>query len=318
MTVLRNKNKSGQDIVYGWGKWSSKDSRDPLPDFSNDFWIKLKPVKRKVENLKEELLLYAEKFREILKKRYIFVLMSGGLDGEIIARTFLELKIPFTAFICEFTDFSNKHDIDYAKRFCDKFNVDKYIYRMNSAEFYEEIVKTQRKGVIFNILVVHQVYEIASYIIKSLNGYCISTLGSSVSSSTIISHNKGDHFFHFLSDSYKLRTLLRGFYDHFTSSELLLANIGDEIALKNYKKITNNEEAIELRNKIYSHYYPDLEKRPKYHGWEHEKRIQFIFRKRVRDVYPLLYPEHRFQEFKLGYERALELLGRKTIKDGDN
>ncbi len=306
------------EIVYGWGKWSSENNGKTLPNFADDFWIELRPVKRKVGNLKEELLLYAEQFREMAKKRRIFILMSGGLDGEIIARAFLELKIPFTAFICKFTDFSNEHDTQYAERFCDKFNIDKYIYRLDSTEFYEKIVKIQRNGVIFNILVVHQVYDIASYIIKSLNGYCISTLGSSVSSSTIISHNKGDHFFHFLSDSYKLRTLLRGFYDHFTSSELLLANIGDEIALKNYKKITNNEEAIELRNKIYSHYYPDLEKRPKYHGWENEKKIQFIFRKRVSDVYPLLYPEHRFQEFKLGYEQALELLRGKTIKDGNN
>lgn len=68
--------------------------------------------------------------------RPIAVMMSGGIDSEIIARTFLENDIPFQALSYEFEDGKSFHDLRWAKEFCRKFAIPHLVLPFDSRNVF--------------------------------------------------------------------------------------------------------------------------------------------------------------------------------------
>ena len=76
-----------------------------------------KPLTRAPMRWREEVLATAQHIADS-ETRPLVVCMSGGIDSEVIARAFIELGVSFSALTAEFTDGSNTHDTDHARRFC--------------------------------------------------------------------------------------------------------------------------------------------------------------------------------------------------------
>lgn len=86
---------------------------------------------------KEELVRTAKYIREkSLGHGRIYVCMSGGIDSEVIARSFLAADIPFTAIILRHTQNTNEHDIAYAFDWCQKNNVELEIVPFDVVKFF--------------------------------------------------------------------------------------------------------------------------------------------------------------------------------------
>jgi hypothetical protein len=82
----------------------------------------------------EEIKLSAKIVAQSTNKD-IWICMSGGIDSEMVARTFKDLGIPFKALIAQFNDGLNSHDIIYSQRWCQHHNIEYKIFDFNIVDF---------------------------------------------------------------------------------------------------------------------------------------------------------------------------------------
>lgn len=69
---------------------------------------------------------YAEKNRRIP-----YVLLSGGLDSEIVVRSFIEAQVPFKVIVNQFNDNLNLHEMEYVEKFLIGKNLDVEFYNLD-------------------------------------------------------------------------------------------------------------------------------------------------------------------------------------------
>jgi hypothetical protein len=73
----------------------------------------------------------------------IYVAMSGGIDSEFVARTFLELGIPFTPIIFKVEDL-NELDIWWAFKWCREKNIEPVVVEVTGDEWVERLITISR------------------------------------------------------------------------------------------------------------------------------------------------------------------------------
>ena len=65
----------------------------------------------------------------------LYVLMSGGIDSEMVARAFLDNDIPFKALTVKHTQGTNNHDTRWADVFCKEHNITQEILELDTTQF---------------------------------------------------------------------------------------------------------------------------------------------------------------------------------------
>jgi hypothetical protein len=104
---------------------------------SDPFGISLKPVSRPVLSFREEILETAENIANSTT-RPIVLGFSGGIDSEVIARAMLEKKVPFSVLTIRHAGGLNDHDIVYANKFCQHHNVKQQIVEIDIMDFFTQ------------------------------------------------------------------------------------------------------------------------------------------------------------------------------------
>lgn len=105
-------------------------------DLGNEFSMTFRPIEGPILSWKEELLQTARNIQEFAAGRPIILCMSGGVDGECMALSFLEAKIPFQVMICEHYAETNLHDTVSAREFCGRTNLEPIIFKIDHVEFF--------------------------------------------------------------------------------------------------------------------------------------------------------------------------------------
>jgi hypothetical protein len=82
----------------------------------------------------EEIKISARTLAQNIDKD-IWICMSGGIDSEVVAKTFKDLEIPFKVLIARFNDSINQHDIIYAQRWCEYYNIEYKFFDINIIDF---------------------------------------------------------------------------------------------------------------------------------------------------------------------------------------
>ena len=98
------------------------------------FNLTFRPITRSVESWDKELTKTALRIANSTNKPLILGL-SGGIDSEVIARVFLESKIPFTVLTIHHEGNTNNHDISYARSFCDRYKIKQNIVNIDMIKF---------------------------------------------------------------------------------------------------------------------------------------------------------------------------------------
>jgi len=89
---------------------------DELPSLGS--YITVPPYKNHGKSIKEDYFSLVQQFAKKYKN-YNFVLgMSGGIDSEVCAETFHQLKIPFRVLSLRLFNGKNDFDLVYAAKFC--------------------------------------------------------------------------------------------------------------------------------------------------------------------------------------------------------
>jgi hypothetical protein len=271
--------------TYSWGDWSSDLPSSSSPKFTDKYSVKFNPPKSIVENFRIEMQKFAMDVYNSTNKP-IALMLSGGLDSEVMAHALMDKKIPFKAFTCEFTDDSNAHDTHYAYKFCKKYSIPQTTILIDPIEFirkqYRLPIENQFAGI-----AVALIYELA----KSLcdQEYFVLT-------------SQGSEFrlersqFEFMSDNDRIHHLLNGNYSNFTTSEIMQSIAFDPVVRENYYDGMNKAQAIKVRNKMYHHYYPELEERTKYDGWEYvlgvKEYCEYAFKNLKNQSFAINYDEY--------------------------
>ncbi len=101
------------------------------------FSIKAFPPKRKVSTPFIEAERSAFYFYKKYKSKKIVLCMSGGLDSEVMAESFLKADVPFSVSIWRYKNRLNDYDIKHAIMFCRENKIDYEIEDCNLELFYE-------------------------------------------------------------------------------------------------------------------------------------------------------------------------------------
>ena len=109
-----------------------------LEDYNLDkkFTVKLSALSRVPHDPLTEAKIAAENIRRVLPGKPI-VAMSGGLDSEVVASSFLNAGIDFEVATLRFDGGLNEDEIKYARQWCEQHGVKQTFYDLNVVEFLE-------------------------------------------------------------------------------------------------------------------------------------------------------------------------------------
>lgn len=91
-----------------------------------------RPVKSYYEELKENARVIRDTFSGELG-----LLLSGGIDSEVILRTYVDLKIPIKVYICKYRNDHNIHDYNCAIKICESLNITPCVIDFDLEKFFE-------------------------------------------------------------------------------------------------------------------------------------------------------------------------------------
>jgi len=122
-----------------WSSWKYDDG--PLWARSTSAQEKLIPVYKKMDreilSLKEEALLAAKSTKDHYPDQTLNLFLSGGLDSELMLKSFLEIGEKPKVFIVRYEDDINLYDVSYAVTICGMLKIDYKIIDFNLKKFYE-------------------------------------------------------------------------------------------------------------------------------------------------------------------------------------
>ena len=103
--------------------WSINDKKFKKREATNDRFVAgVGTCEQLPKSFHEECIYTAHTIRATTTKD-IIVLFSGGVDGEVVVRSFHEAKIPFTPIIYRYRDNANEHEYKFAINACNELNI---------------------------------------------------------------------------------------------------------------------------------------------------------------------------------------------------
>jgi hypothetical protein len=108
---------------------------DPITMIETEFNLKFNPISRPLLSWRDEVFNTARNIGQLADKP-IGLWLSGGIDSEVIARTFLELGINFTAISFRHSEGTNDHDLNWARKFCLKNKIEHTILNFDVDYFF--------------------------------------------------------------------------------------------------------------------------------------------------------------------------------------
>lgn len=250
---------------------------------------------RKSKNWYEECIETARLIRQQTKLD-LWVLLSGGIDSEVVLRSFVAAKIEVRTAIMRFRNNLNEHDIQYAVKTCDELRVAYKIFELDIVDFFESRKAFEYVELAYPI---SPQFVATMWLMDQVPGYPILGSGECYLVKRNLSHlASGFSQAHFTPDGLNndeeqwdlwekenvaswYRFLLArekegcaGFFQY--NPENMLAFLLDEdVQQLTANKIEGKVSTASSKYKIYKKYFPLIE-RPKYTGYE---RLQGLDRK---------------------------------------
>lgn len=107
---------------------------------NGDYQVSYKPITRPVLSWRNELSSTVNSIYQSTDKP-IYIGMSGGVDGEAVARMFMENNLPFSAISLRYKNGENDHDLKYAVEFCKKHSINHRILEIDPKELYGPVMR---------------------------------------------------------------------------------------------------------------------------------------------------------------------------------
>jgi hypothetical protein len=125
--------------LNGWMSWSFNDSPYGLRTNNDDIYklhIDVSKVSTTTGSYKEELYNSAKMMRDSFVGQFD-VLLSGGIDSEIVVRTFKDLMIPHNTYIFRYENNINYKDVSSAIEIATSLNIPYKVIDFKLEKFFE-------------------------------------------------------------------------------------------------------------------------------------------------------------------------------------
>lgn len=123
----------GNELKFGYsgGLFNRRESG------TDEFWIAYPRCSRHVYDWRTECVMAAHEIGKAYQGRELFLCLSGGIDSEVMTRSFAASRIPFRALITRYNDDINIHDISWAVIFCESNAIPYEFYNLDVVDFWE-------------------------------------------------------------------------------------------------------------------------------------------------------------------------------------
>lgn len=255
-----------------------------------------------LDNSERPVLSFPEEVENTCRQIYteasgkpIWLFLSGGIDSEIIARTFLKLDIPFSCMIVRFSDDLNSHDIEYALEFVLKHKVPYHIYDMDPIEFIQECRYSDSGTLIYRFMQIHWMKKI-----QDMGGYCVIGSGEQRYDQCLNITYIQSQFIPYIWAKENSIEACPYFFLH--NSQII-----HSYALE-AKDYTGEVGVLghNIKAHVYKKYWPELKPRPKYHGYENIQNFRTMVETELAQK-----NRHLNTSWTLSNQQILDMTGHK-------
>ncbi len=226
----------------------------------------------------------------------IYILLSGGIDSEIVARSFVEANIDIMCIIGRFNTVMNDHDIRYATKFCRVFRIPYKIIDIDIYKFWKnDLYKYASTSKCISPQLVIPMYladQVDGHVVIGA-GECYMVQNSDCEFELYEKEKIAVWYRHFMIND---KEGTPGFFQY--TPELILSFINDKsiINIPKSKRISTYYEKL----KVYKKYWPEIEDREIYTGFEKFKELDYnLYRP---------YLENKFGEYNGVYKTQINVL----------
>lgn len=260
-------------------------------DYSYPIAINFKKVSRPVRSWNEEIVDNAKYIKSKTDKP-IVVALSGGIDSEVVCRSFLKAEIDFSVLTIKHKNGSNQHDITYAENFCKKFNIQQTIVEIDPfVLFGSDVENFISQGYIANNVFRY----LQLFLLKTIHemGGCAVLGGGEQLYQNVndIVHLKYAEDFLLALEWIKNNSTLHFPYFFQTTPEIMSSYLQHELvklltAKPEYYRCPENNGFSPEKIIIYHSVFPDMERRRKFHGFENINNFRQERQKTLSDKFP--------------------------------
>lgn len=207
---------------------------------------------------------YAQKNRRIP-----YVLLSGGLDSEIVVRSFIEAKVPFKIIINRFKDGLNAHEMEYVYKFLNDKDLNVEFYDLDVVSWLrspEAMQMAEDSACPYSEML--PTTKLIDLVYFERNG--IPILGNGDFYSSYINSQWMYVEFEYILAwiRYCSKKNIQSAVNFFQLNPEVVLAMGDDPLIKS--TFTQNERTIVRSTKyeVYKKYWPDVEIRTKFNGAE--------------------------------------------------
>lgn len=233
-------------------------------------------------SFKEESLRVARLIKEKAGNKDIWISLSGGIDSEFIARTFLEAGIPFKAATLVYKNGINQYDNDYCRQFSKEVGIDLVEYEIDLVEWFEN----KMGDVAFNLKSVSPQFPTHTWLWDQLDGFIVAGHGDPIFTKKNNTwyfqvREKEDTIYRWAE--YRNRSAATGFYAY--TPEILLSFVL-EPEISNMFLSPIYDDIVQVKYKVYERCFPDMKRREKKTGFEEFKEVENIYRSHLLESLP--------------------------------
>ena len=267
------------DLKYNFR--TSKDSK------FNCYYGKAKyaPTSFREECIKicRDISLYAQK-----NQRIPYVLLSGGLDSEIVVRSFIEADVPFKVIVNRFKDELNAHEMEYVNKFLNDKDLDVEFYDLDIIYWLrspEALQMAEDSACPYSEML--PTTKLIDLVYFERNG--IPVLGN------------GDFYSSYIDDQwmyvefeyilawirYCSKKSIQSAVNFFQLNPEVVLAIGDDALIKSTLAQKEKTTLRSTKYKVYKKYWPDVEIRTKFNGAEKIQNVCDDLNQTILDQYKI-------------------------------
>lgn len=235
--------------------------------------ISLHETVRPLKSWREELRWAAEYIAAQNVNNNLVLALSGGVDSEVMARVFVEANIPFRAVTWRYNQYANLHDIKYAQTFCRNMMIDLEIVDIDLNQFHlKDIIRYQTLGYEFT----HPAHAIKLKMIAWADEQA-ATLVAGEGDQILEEYNQIVHLAYTRDQpafyDYIENHCVQKHFPLFFQQNIHMMRAYQEIdiiklLLTSPKRYYQNKQRNMDKTFVYHSEWPEMLRRPKYHGWE--------------------------------------------------
>jgi hypothetical protein len=281
-----------QYTLNNWFQWYYDDELFGRQDLTNfkKYTNRWNSSVKEYSTYREELRKTALSTLEHFNGKDLTLCFSGGMDSEIVLRSYLDIGHPIKVVIYKYEDNLNEVDVQLATKICEQLNSPYQIIDFNVSKFFENDAASMIKPCQID----KPLQLIGCKFLEITEGIPILGEGDLLVNVRPANDPTDDHNYYWAYSEWSSEICREQYLIHLNKSaipkwlqwrpEVLLCALESDYTKKLVTLHTENVFTSRLsKHELYSQYFPDLIKRQKLSGFENFENAPFIneFKKEI-------------------------------------